>query len=335
MARGRRGRRSASASSRAGRPRTRSSAGSPTGERCWCWTTASTCWTASSVLLERLLAEAPGLTVLATSRARLLVPFEWVFPVPGLSIGEDDGRAETRSRCSSSARPSSGVALTAEDRHAGRRRLPRPRRHGAGHRAGRRPAPAVGLDGLEAGLADRLRLLPAVRGSTTGTVRCARRSTGATRCSTSPTRRCCAGCRSSPAPFTAGRGARGRRATGRRSPRARSPPVLAALADQSLLVAVPGAGRHPLPGAGDDPPVRRRAARGRRASRTRPRRGTCAWCLADRRGAAPRADRRPPGAAGRVRRGRRRAARRPPVGHRPARRARPARRTRWPPGWPS
>ena len=38
------------------------------------------------VLLERLLAGSPRLAVLATSRARLLVPFEWVFPVPGLSV---------------------------------------------------------------------------------------------------------------------------------------------------------------------------------------------------------------------------------------------------------
>ena len=37
------------------------------------------------VLLERLLAGCPRLAVLATSRARLLVPFEWVFLVPGLS----------------------------------------------------------------------------------------------------------------------------------------------------------------------------------------------------------------------------------------------------------
>jgi DNA-binding CsgD family transcriptional regulator len=43
------------------------------------------------VLLERLLAGSPRLSVLATSRARLLVPFEWVFPVPGLSVQADDG----------------------------------------------------------------------------------------------------------------------------------------------------------------------------------------------------------------------------------------------------
>src|SRR4029077_5983858 len=42
-------------------------------------------------LLERLLGRRPRLSVLVTSRARLLVPFEWVFPVPGLSIEAGDG----------------------------------------------------------------------------------------------------------------------------------------------------------------------------------------------------------------------------------------------------
>jgi hypothetical protein len=43
------------------------------------------------VLLERLLAGSPRLVALATSRARLLVPFERVFPVSGLSVEADDG----------------------------------------------------------------------------------------------------------------------------------------------------------------------------------------------------------------------------------------------------
>src|SRR6266516_6834027 len=41
--------------------------------------------------VERLLAGCPRLTVLATSRARLLVPFERVYQVPPLSLGDDDG----------------------------------------------------------------------------------------------------------------------------------------------------------------------------------------------------------------------------------------------------
>lgn len=45
----------------------------------------------AAALLERLLAASPQLSVLVTSRARLLVPFEWVFTVPGLSIETDTG----------------------------------------------------------------------------------------------------------------------------------------------------------------------------------------------------------------------------------------------------
>ncbi len=41
---------------------------------------------AVSTLVERLLVGCPGVAVLATSRARLGVPFEFVFPVPGLSL---------------------------------------------------------------------------------------------------------------------------------------------------------------------------------------------------------------------------------------------------------
>jgi DNA-binding CsgD family transcriptional regulator len=43
------------------------------------------------LLVEQMLAGSPGLTVLATSRARLLAPFEWAFPVPGMSLINDDG----------------------------------------------------------------------------------------------------------------------------------------------------------------------------------------------------------------------------------------------------
>ena len=97
--------------------------------------------------------------------------------------------------------------------------------------------PSLGLDGIEAGLADRMRLLTGGRGRTTGTARCGRRSTGATRCWTSRTRRCCAGSRCSRP-----RSPRPRRRpcwpAGRRRPAARSGAALARLADQSLLVAV-------------------------------------------------------------------------------------------------
>jgi predicted ATPase/DNA-binding CsgD family transcriptional regulator len=111
------------------------------------------------MLLERLLAGCPHLTVLATSRARLLVPYEWVFAVPGLSVSGDAGglgdgvnlfllRASATGRTPTAAdygriaaicRGLDGVALAIELAAA---RLP-----------------ALGLDGLAAGLADRMQLL--------------------------------------------------------------------------------------------------------------------------------------------------------------------------------
>ncbi|MEV1002019.1 LuxR C-terminal-related transcriptional regulator [Nonomuraea sp. NPDC050202] len=44
-----------------------------------------------ALFLERLLAACPRVTVLATSRARLMVPFERVYPVPPLSLPADGG----------------------------------------------------------------------------------------------------------------------------------------------------------------------------------------------------------------------------------------------------
>jgi predicted ATPase len=45
------------------------------------------------VLAERLLTACPRVSVLATSRARLLVPYERVFSVPGMTVHDDGGDA--------------------------------------------------------------------------------------------------------------------------------------------------------------------------------------------------------------------------------------------------
>ncbi|MDW8804717.1 LuxR C-terminal-related transcriptional regulator [Streptomyces scabiei] len=107
--------------------------------------------------LERLLGACPGVRVLATSRARMLVPFEWVFPVPPLS---SDGGAE-----------SDAVTLFLE-RAAAVGRPPEPavrdriaavceRLDGMALAIELAAArwPTLGLDGLTAGLSDQLRIL--------------------------------------------------------------------------------------------------------------------------------------------------------------------------------
>ncbi|GAA2773477.1 ATP-binding protein [Kitasatospora cinereorecta] len=106
-------------------------------------------------LVERLLTGCPRVRVLATSRARLLVPHERVFAVPGLAVTGDGGdavelfleraaaagaaEAVDRSRIAGVCRALDGVALAIELAAA---RLP-----------------SLGLSGLETGLADRLGLL--------------------------------------------------------------------------------------------------------------------------------------------------------------------------------
>src|SRR5262249_11667923 len=113
--------------------------------------------------VERLLARCPHLSVLTTSRARLLVPFEWVYSVPPLSL-EGDGRGgeaglpdavllfldraaavgwtvepEQLNQVAEACQKLDGVALAIEIAAA---RLP-----------------TLGLDELVAGLSDHLRLL--------------------------------------------------------------------------------------------------------------------------------------------------------------------------------
>jgi predicted ATPase/DNA-binding CsgD family transcriptional regulator len=112
-------------------------------------------------LVERLLAHAPGVTVLATSRARLLLPFERVFGVDGLSVGDgSDGDAVALFEERAAA---AGVVLDPADRA----RIARVCRGLDGVPLAIELAaarlPALGVDGLEAGLADRLQLLTGAR----------------------------------------------------------------------------------------------------------------------------------------------------------------------------
>jgi predicted ATPase/DNA-binding CsgD family transcriptional regulator len=119
-------------------------------------------------LVERLLAHSPGVTVLATSRARLLLPFERVFPVAGLSVGGaeaagDAGAAGDAVALFEERAAAAGVLLGHEDRP----RIARVCRGLDGVPLAIELAaarlPALGIDGLEAGLADRLQLLTGAR----------------------------------------------------------------------------------------------------------------------------------------------------------------------------
>jgi predicted ATPase/DNA-binding CsgD family transcriptional regulator len=112
-----------------------------------------------TTFVERLLTGCPGVTVLATSRVRLAVPYESVFPVPGLSLeaGDEQGDAvnlfveraamagwtspypRDRDRIARICDELDGIALSIEL---------------AAARAG-----TLGVDGLEAGLSDQLGLL--------------------------------------------------------------------------------------------------------------------------------------------------------------------------------
>jgi predicted ATPase/DNA-binding CsgD family transcriptional regulator len=112
-----------------------------------------------AVLLERLLAASPRLTVLATSRARLLVPFEQVFPVPGLSIEDDDGGPGDAIELFIGRAAAGGTPPTPDDNE----RIAALCRGLDGMALAIELAAAryasLGLDGLHTGLTDRLGLL--------------------------------------------------------------------------------------------------------------------------------------------------------------------------------
>ncbi|HMG41530.1 MAG TPA: LuxR C-terminal-related transcriptional regulator [Acidimicrobiales bacterium] len=111
------------------------------------------------VFVERLLAASPRSSVLATSQARLLVPFERVFPVAGLSLSADDGSADAVALFVERAEAVGNPPLADDD-------LPRVAAICAqldgmalAIELAAARLPTLGLDGLEAGLADRLDLL--------------------------------------------------------------------------------------------------------------------------------------------------------------------------------
>ena len=110
-------------------------------------------------LLERLLAGSPRLSVLVTSRARLLVPFERVFAVPGLSLEPDDGGPGDAVQLFLERAAAGGRPLTPDDTERVAAICRRLDGMALAIELTAARAPSLGLDGIEAGLADRLRLL--------------------------------------------------------------------------------------------------------------------------------------------------------------------------------
>ena len=216
--------------------------------------------------VERLLARCPHVRVLTTSRARLMVPFERVYPVPPLSLEGHDG-ADAHSDLG----PSDAVALfvdratavgwTVEAEHLDQVADVCRKLDGVALAIELAAArlPALGLDGLVVGLSDHLRLLVgghraddrhrSVRAMLDWSQALLR----------GPDLTLLRRVSVFVSPFTASAAAEA----------AGFPPLepdavvdgLARLADQSLLTVAASAERHPVPGPGDHPPVRDRTAR--------------------------------------------------------------------------
>jgi len=113
-----------------------------------------------ALFVEELLARSPGIVVLATSRARLLLPFERVFPVVGMSVqAGDDAEGGDATTLFEERATAAGFPITAADRSG----IVRICRSLDGVPLAIELAaarlPSLGVDGLEAGLADRLQLL--------------------------------------------------------------------------------------------------------------------------------------------------------------------------------
>ncbi|HEY4853790.1 MAG TPA: LuxR C-terminal-related transcriptional regulator [Streptosporangiaceae bacterium] len=113
--------------------------------------------------VERLLARCPYVSVLTTSRARLLVPFEWVYSVPPLSLEASGGGGDVGSSDAVLLflDRAAAVGWTAEPGHLAQVAEVCRKLDGVALAIELAAArlPALGLDGLVAGLSDHLRLL--------------------------------------------------------------------------------------------------------------------------------------------------------------------------------
>ena len=116
----------------------------------------------------------PRVTVLATSRTRLMLPYERVYPVPGLSVTEDGGDAVAL--FTARAGEATGEATALDKRRAAALCRELDGMALAIELAASR-YPTLGLDGLEAAMQERLRFL-AVGGNVAGRHRALRDTIG-------------------------------------------------------------------------------------------------------------------------------------------------------------
>jgi predicted ATPase/DNA-binding CsgD family transcriptional regulator len=115
--------------------------------------------------VERLMRECPRLTILATSRARFMAQFEWIFTVPPLSLPGPAAESDAVALFLERARAVSWGEVVDADR----RRVERVCRALDGLALAIELAvarlPSLGLDGLEAALEDHLQVLAGRRGA--------------------------------------------------------------------------------------------------------------------------------------------------------------------------
>ena len=107
--------------------------------------------------VDLVVSGCPGVTVLATSRTRLMLPYERIYPVPGLSVTEDDG-GDAVALFAARAIEATGEATPPDKRRAAALCRGLDGMALAIELAASR-YPTLGLDGLEAGLHERLRFL--------------------------------------------------------------------------------------------------------------------------------------------------------------------------------
>jgi predicted ATPase/DNA-binding CsgD family transcriptional regulator len=111
--------------------------------------------------VEQLLTGCPKLTVLATSRARLRLPFEYVYSVPGLSLGAgtEDGDGDAVALFLERARMAGWSSPYPHDRHRIAAICAKLDGVALAIELAAARLATLGLDGLGAGLADQLGLL--------------------------------------------------------------------------------------------------------------------------------------------------------------------------------